>query len=275
MNEMLGGIGRTVWIVAGIAVIIGAIFGLVWFAGQMPPSLSFSVPHASCNFASTDASASYSATIIAGQNYNAAANAVATLIAKHDGELLGQSSSEQPYQNDAAGTSYTNITSAYVSGNIPLGEAQSFMSDVAALAPLSSLLQNINYSKTTGNQLQQNCTDDLNSIKSAEALNGLYLREMMPYLKTIAANSSTATNQGGGYYPTTGNANLDDLNGAIQSSYSNISSNNDNIAQLHQNLNKVYVSVTVQDKPQPIYPPNYNSNTPNTVPPSMVAPPMP
>jgi hypothetical protein len=230
-----------------VAIVLICAVTLVSFRRGFRGEPEMLMLHADCASLFNLSSASYSATLVAKQDMDTAANTAETLIQKYHGDLTSRHASSESYRTGPSPSDSVAVSTITLSAMIPLQDADAFMKDMQnSAAEANNTLMHINYSKTTGDQAAQSCMENENEIQIARAGIKLYLSELPFILKRYAISTTTDISD------------LQDANDRIQSFYSQINSSNDSIAPLFQNANKVTISIIVQDRDNPVtyYPSN-------------------
>ncbi|MGC9968673.1 MAG: hypothetical protein ABSC29_03005 [Minisyncoccia bacterium] len=213
------------------------------------------IANMNCNVFLNSPSSDYSATIIDERNADTTADAVSALIQKYGGEIVSRSSYPEVYHVGSKTSDSVTVKTITIGGSVPLVNADAFMKDLGSLATgANATLEDVSYNKTSGDETVQKCVDAENSARIAEATAKVYLRYVVPFA-TKGYKIETSTDMSNLM------SNLQDLNDQIQNFYDQVSSYNDSIALLRQSANIVNVSVTVQDRenPVPYYPPTTDS----------------
>lgn len=237
----------TIIIISVVAVIVLVCAATVLFRRGSFEYSGLLTVRADCAALSNSPSASYSATIIAKQDMKAAADAEDALLRKYQGDVTSRSDSSESYQTGSKSSDYVTVSVISFEATLPLQNADAFMKDMRDNASAAgNKLIGVSYEKMTGAQTKQDCVDDEVGARIAQANAKLYLSELPFILKHYAV--STTSNAGAFQ-------DIDNLNGQIQDSYSQISNYGDSIGLLFRNMNEVSVSVAIQDRenPQPYY----------------------
>lgn len=225
----------TKFVVCGLcvlAVVVALVYGTLCFVLGNEASPSVSLANVNCNSFSNASSVSYSASLIASQNFNATQGNLINLVKKY-GEITAENSDSA---SDPTGPQME------ISGNLAFGNIDAFLNDLQAIASTShDTLEGVSYDTTTGAQTIQSCLDAQNTIRVDVAEGQLLLKQIPVVLKNDSVSSST------------GESTLEDLSTQIQDQYSEVVSQEDSIASLQEGANIATVDITVQNQATPTY----------------------
>ena len=206
-----------------------------------------------CSLPSNAVSANYTATIIAGRDYQSAINGAKSFFSKYGGDIISWSTYNSQYQTGPDVGDSGMVTSTIITGTIPILNAEAFVNDLQAAFSSSDVLESPSYIKTTAAQLTQTCIDDLNNVHQAQAMAEIYTREI-PVAVSHYVPASTNTS----YYYGNGGSNVDILNQQITNAYQEVISYDDNFSTLLQSIGTMTVGLTInaKDMPASYYPPS-------------------